>query len=218
MPNSGQPPNQKFDAQDELDYLFANASPNPNREGCPSRDELVRVARLETPMGDAAYAHIVRCSPCFREMRALQRARGPARSAREWAVAAAAALALVVGGWWLLRPANTPSLVAITIDLRPYSVTRGDTPPPTTPALAIPRARIDATILLPLGAQPGSYELQLRDESTSVRVATMGVAEVKESLTTLHALLDTTNLSVGSYQLEVRPGGGDWRRVPARLQ
>ena len=88
MTDSGPPPNQKFEAEDELDYLFANASPNPNREGCPSRDELIRVSRLEKPIGDAAYTHIVRCSPCFREMRALQQTGATRRRARMWAIAA----------------------------------------------------------------------------------------------------------------------------------
>ena len=90
MTDSGQPPNQKFEAEDELDYLFANASPNPNREGCPSRDELVRVSRHEKPMGDPVYLHIVHCSPCFQEMRATAagaRARG-ARAAHVGVVAA----------------------------------------------------------------------------------------------------------------------------------
>jgi len=219
MPNSGQPPNQKFEAQDELDYLFANASPNPNREGCPSRDELVRVSRLETPMGDAAYAHIVRCSPCFREMRALQQAGATRRRSRGWAVAAAAVVALIVGAsWWMVGSPKDAALVATTIDLRPFAVMRGDAQGATPPPVAIRRARLGATILLPLGAEAGTYEVQLRDDAVSVRTASTGEAEIKESLTTLHVPLDTSNLPAGAYQLEIRLAGGEWRRVPARLQ
>lgn len=219
MPNSGQPPNQKFEAQDELDYLFANASPNPNREGCPSRDELVRVSRLETPMGDAAYAHIVRCSPCFREMRALQQAGATRRRTPIWAIAAAAVVALIVAGaWWTLRSPTGDAVVATTIDLRPFAVMRGDTQSPPPPPIVIPRGRLDATIVLPLGAEPGVYEVQLRDEAVPIGPASSGEAQINESLTILHVPLNTSNFPAGAYQLELRLAGGEWRRVPARLK
>ena len=218
MPNSGQPPNQKFEAQDELDYLFANASPNPNREGCPSRDELVRISRLETPMGDAAYTHIVRCSPCFREMRALQQSGAARRRTRMWTVAAAAVVALIAGAsWWMAGSSRDSAVVAITIDLRPFAVMRGDAQSPTPAPVVIPRARLDATIVLPLGAESGSYEVQLRDDAMVVRTATVGEASIRDSTTTLRAALDTAAMPVGAYRFEVRPVGGEWRLVPAHL-
>ena len=219
MTDSGQPTNQKFEAEDELDYLFANASPNPNREGCPSHDELARVSRHEKPMGDPVYLHIVRCSPCFQEMRALQQSRARARHVR-MSVVAAAVVALIAGGsWWALRSprASHAVVVATTIDLRPFTVMRGDVQSPQPPSTVIPRARLDATIVLPLGAEPGSYEVRLLDDVPSVRAEAVGEAEIKDSMTTLHAPLDTTGLPAGAYHLEVRRTGGEWRRVPARL-
>jgi len=219
MPNSGQPPNQKFEAQDELDYLFANASPNPNREGCPSRDELVRVSRLETPIGDVVYTHILRCSPCFREMRALQQAGATKWRRRIWAVAAAAAVALVVGAsWWMAGSSRDASLVAITIDLRPFAVMRGDTQSPPPAPVVIPRARLDATIVLPLGTEAGNYEVQLRDDRVSVRAAATGAATLADSVTSLRAPLDTTVVPAGSYRLEVRRIDGEWQHFPANVR
>lgn len=218
MPNSGQPPNQEFKAQDELDYLFANASPNPNREGCPSRDELVRVSRLETPMGDAAYTHIVRCSPCFRAMRTLQQASVARRRARTWAVAAAAVVALLVGAsWWMTRSPGDAALVATTIDLRPFAVMRGAAQSPPPSPIVIPRARVDATIVLPLGAEPGTYEVRLRDKAQSIRVTVIGDAEIRASATTLRVPLDTAALPAGAYQLEARRAGREWLRFPVQL-
>ena len=220
MTDSGQPPSAKFEAEDELDYLFANASPNPNREGCPSRDELVRVARHEKPMGDPVYLHIVQCSPCFQEMRALQQSRARARRARIWVVAAAAVVALIAGGsWWTLRSPRTSSaaVVATTIDLRPFTVMRGDTQSPQPPSVVIARARLDATIVLPLGTEPGPYEVRLVDDAPSVRAETSGEATVTDSVTTLRAPLDTTALPAGTYHLELRRVGGEWRRMPAQL-
>ena len=218
MPNSGQPPNQKFEAQDELDYLFANASPNPNREGCPSRDELVRVSRLEAPMGDAAYTHIVRCSPCFREMRALQQAGATRRRSRGWAVAAAVVALIVGASWWMARSPEEAALVAITIDLRPFAVMRGDIQSPPPAPVVIPRARLDATILLPLGADPGDYQVQLLDDAQAIRAEASGEASIIDSVTTLRAPLNMAALPAGRYELEVRRAGGEWRRVQAHLQ
>jgi len=219
MTDSGQPPNQKFEAEDELDYLFANASPNPNREGCPSHDELVRVSRHEKPMGDPVYLHIVRCSPCFQQMRALQQSRARARRVR-MSVVAAAVVALIAGGsWWTLRSPRTSdaAIVATTIDLRPFTVMRGDTQSPPPAAIVIPRARLEATIVLPLGAEPGSYEVRLLDDAPSVRAQGTGEAEIRDSMTTLHTTLDAAAVSAGAYHLEVRRVGGEWRRVPAEV-
>jgi hypothetical protein len=221
MTDSGQPPRTKFEAEDELDYLFANASPNPNREGCPSHDELVRVSRHEKPMGDPVYVHIVRCSPCFQEMRGLQQAHTRARRMRMGSIAAAAVVVLVAGGSWLtLRSPRTSdaAVVAATIDLRPFTVMRGDTQSPLSPSIVIPRARLDATIVLPLGAEPGSYEMRLVDDVPSVRAQATGEAEIRDSMTMLHTTLDVAPLPAGAYHLEVRRVGGEWRRVPAQLR
>jgi hypothetical protein len=219
MTDSGQPPRTKFEAEDELDYLFANASPNPNREGCPSRDELVRVSRHEKPMGDPVYLHIVRCSPCFQEMRALQQARVRKRRLRMWVVAAAVVALIAGGSWWTMRAprSSNAAIVATTIDLRPFTVMRGDTQSPPPASVVIPRGRLDATIVLPLGAEPGAYEVRLLDDAPSVRAQATGEAELKDSMTKLHTTLDAAALSAGTYHLEVRRAGGEWRRVPARV-
>lgn len=176
------------------------------------------MARLEMPVGDPVYAHVVRCSPCFREMRALQQTRRPARGSRTW-IAAAAIVALIVGAWWWM--AGSPrdaTVVAVTIDLRPFVVTRGNAQPPPPPPVAIPRARLYATILLPLGAEAGTYEVQLRDDAMSARASVTGEAEISETVTMLRVSLDATILPAAAYDLGVRPLGGEWRHFPARLK
>lgn len=57
-----------------FDELMAGAYPNPERIGCPPRDVLITLARRERPIGDPAYAHLTRCSPCYLEGRAIQEA------------------------------------------------------------------------------------------------------------------------------------------------
>jgi hypothetical protein len=221
MTDSGQPRSTKFEAEDELDFLFANASPNPNREGCPSREELRRVSRQKKPIGDPVYMHIVRCSPCFREMRALQQARARDRKARMSTVGAAAVVALIAGGsWWMLRSphVNNTAVIATTLDLRPFIVMRGDTQSEQPPPVVIPRGRLDATILLPLGAEPGLYEVQLLDKALSVRATTTGQADILDSVTTLRSSLNTAAVPTGAYQLEIQRAGGKARGFPAVLE
>jgi len=77
---------------------------------------------------------------------------------------------------------------------------------------------LDATIVLPLGAEPGSYEVRLVDDVPSVRAQAVGNADIRDSMTTLHASLDAASWPAGAYHLEVRRAGDEWRRVPARLQ
>jgi hypothetical protein len=55
-----------------VDDLFSSGHPNPQRRGCPSRDVLVALARKERPIGDPAYDHLAKCSPCWVEVRDLK--------------------------------------------------------------------------------------------------------------------------------------------------
>src|SRR5919106_759461 len=61
-----------FRAKDEIDIVFGFAHPNPNRIGCCSDAELVELAQRRRSMDDPGYAHVAKCSPCYRRMRALQ--------------------------------------------------------------------------------------------------------------------------------------------------
>ena len=62
--------NGKF--EDDLDEVLSRANPNPERIGCPSHETLVALARREQPIGDPAYEHLLKCSPCYREFRVLR--------------------------------------------------------------------------------------------------------------------------------------------------
>jgi len=61
---------------DDLDAVFSAANPNPDRVGCPPREVLAELATRQRPIGDPAYVHLTRCSPCYREVRAIQKQRG----------------------------------------------------------------------------------------------------------------------------------------------
>ena len=103
MANEGQhsdPP--ELTSGDDIDKVLGQANPNPTRAGCPPGEVLTALARRERPIGDPAYEHLTKCSPCYREFRALQVAQAPqpAVGVFKWAAAAAAVLVALVGGWF----------------------------------------------------------------------------------------------------------------------
>lgn len=232
MANDEPRPEPKFVFEDEFDYLFADTSPNPNREGCPSRDVLVALSRREKPLGDPGYLHIVRCSPCFRELRALQQARkARARQRRRQLLAMAAVALLVVGASWIVMRRSsgerTPQSAQVgtgavereaRLDLRPFRVLRGDQPGTAPAPLVLPRARVDATLLLPVGAEEGAYELRVLDRELANRVTSTGTAAIVDFVTTLRATLDLRDLEPGTYQLGIRRVDGGWQMFPAQVR
>ncbi len=170
----------EFKAENEVDLLLGGANPNPTREACPPRGALVSLARRQVPVGDPVGEHVSKCSPCYREMRAIQQAEGirPAderRPPRTWWPAAAAVLLLAAGlAAWLVygggqtAPTRQPARivanaepVAVTLDLRKHSVTRSDAPAEDLPPLVLPRAKVTLTLLLPVGSEAGNYEVRV---------------------------------------------------------
>ena len=65
---------------DLLDLVFERANPNPDREDCPTSLVLRRLAVCELPIDHPGYHHLSQCSACYRQFRAFQRQRSPARS------------------------------------------------------------------------------------------------------------------------------------------
>lgn len=238
MPQPGPPADDNARLDDEIDEVLGAANPNPDRVGCPTRETLVALALREQPLSDPAYEHLVKCSPCYREFRALQRsavsARVIERSAvrKPWIAAAAAAVVVgVIGTMWYSgrRPApsqrspdsvelSQPTLLRTSLDLRNFAVLRSDRPQEQPPPVTLPAGRIDLTMLLPVGSEPGSYDVQLLDSELRSRAEAMGTAEVINFVTTVHALLDLRPLAAGPYQLALRRQGDDWKLFPAIVQ
>ena len=233
MTNDGQRSDPlPFQIENEMDLLLGRAHPNPEREGCPPREMLVSLSRRELPIGDPAYEHLSKCSPCYQEFRALQQAdaatRALAARRKRLAYAAAAVLVLAVAGsWFALRqgdgpPTSTPTASqtvpqVASLDLRPLAVTRSEEQQSAKP-LEVPRGRVNATILLPVGSSPGVYEVRILDRDLRVRASTTGSAEIRNYITTLEAAVDTSGLESGDYQLTLRREGGEWQMFPARIR
>jgi hypothetical protein len=207
----------------EFDELFGRGYPNPDRVGCPSREDLIALARRERPIGDPAYNHLKECSPCYLEGRAIQEADALQYRRRILSWAAAAALIVSTGSaaWFLttreagVASGGTP--LRAQLDLRPYAITRGE-PQRDLPPLAVPRADLILTLLLPTGSEAGSYETQIRDSNATVRASARGDAELRNYVSTLEVAVRLGDLSPGAYSLAVRRDGNDWQQFPIRLE
>jgi len=232
MTNGGQRPDPSgFRIENEMDLLFGRAHPNPTRVGCPPPELLKSLARRELPIDDPAYDHFAKCSPCYQELRALQQADAATAATlkrRRAMLAAAAILALAVAGsWFVFRPTDDTRLAApstahaiqvASLDLRPLAVTRSDEQKAAAAPLEIPRGRVNATILLPVGSSPGAYELRILDGDLRVRASAKGSAEIRNYITTLQAAIDVGALDAGEYQLTLRREGGEWQMFPLRVR
>jgi hypothetical protein len=93
---------------------------------------------------------------------------------------------------------------------------RGETPQGDRPPLALPRARVLLTLLLPTGSEPGSCEVEIRDASATVKASAQGDAGLRNQVTTLDVALDLRSLSGGTYQIAVRRREEDWQLFPAQ--
>jgi hypothetical protein len=232
MTNGGQRPDPSgFRIENEMDLLFGRAHPNPTRVGCPPPDLLKSLARRELPIDDPAYDHFAKCSPCYQELRALQQADAATAATvkrRRTMLAAAAILALAVAGSWFVfrqtddtrpsAPSTAQATQVASLDLRPLAVTRSDEQKAAAAPLEIPRGRVNATILLPVGSSPGAYELRILDGDLRVRASAKGSAEVRNYVTTLEAPIDLSTVEVGDYQLTLRREGGEWQMFPLRVR
>lgn len=134
---------------------------------------------------------------------------------------------MVGAGSWALRrdgarsttaPTLTPIVQTARLDLRPFSVLRGSERTTEPDPVVLPRGRVNAILLLPVGAEPGEYEVRLLDKSLTVRASAVGTAAIRNYMTTLEVTIDSTDFSPGGYQLGVRRTAGEWQLFPVQLQ
>ena len=233
---------------DEFDEVLGRANPNPERIGCPPHETLVELARRSRPIGDPAYQHLLKCSPCYVEVRRLQVApasRSEHRTGRPAAwLALAAALILAVLGTVLYRQSRQPppsepvspavvqtvpsptiptapvaTPVPLRADLRKFTVFRsaeGDARAPE--AVRLQQALLDLTVMLPVGSEPGAYEVQLLDSQLRSLASGRGEGTIENYVTTVRVTLDLREVARGRHQLAVRRGDDQWRFFAARVE
>jgi len=238
MAQRSQPPDDEAGRfGDDIDEVLSRANPNPERVGCPPRDTLIGLARRAQPLGDPAYEHLVKCSPCYREFRALQEDHAPRQAAspipgshRGWLAAVAVAVLVAgLGGAWVfmnrqaepeIQPASQTRTAGLgtELDQRKFAVTRSDQASPEAPPVSLPIGIVDLTLLLPVGSEPGAYDIQVLDSDLKSRASARAVGEIRDFVTTVRATLDLRDVPSGTYQLAIRREGDDWRMFPARVK
>ena len=212
----------RFIARDEIDELFAGASPNPGRVGCPPRDVLVQITIRRGQIDEPVYQHLQECSPCYREFRAYQdsaRTERPPLPRRPVALllSAAALVAFAVIGVWMYshRQAGTtlapaPEVLAVSLDLRSYSASRSFGASQQPPPVRLPARVIMLTLQLPTGSAPGRYHVEVRGSSSQPIATASGSATIVDFVTTLAMRLDLRQVPHGPASLRIHRGGEDW--------
>jgi hypothetical protein len=211
-----------FRPDDEIDEIFARANPNPARAGCPGKDVLRSAARKALPIDHPVFEHLAGCSACYQEFRQLQRPVRVQSRVRPALAAAAVVLMTVAGLTYFVRnrAVGPPDTLLTTttrpllIDYRGEGTTRSEAGDPARKSVTVPRANIEATILLPVGSEPGQYELRLLDGAKLSRLAKEATATLKELAVRVTVNLDLRALPSGAYTLEIRRTGEDWDPHP----
>jgi len=192
-----------------------NDFPNPDRKGCPTDKSVLRAMAAKTlPLNDPAWHHSANCSPCFRELKQYEAELK--RPRLRWA-AVLAPVALIIVGLFLFKgqlfQPSPSSVQTATLDLRPFSVTRGE-PDQANEAgngLVLSRGDLTLTILLPFGFEPGRYEFKLLNDSLQQAAAGSGDAKLQNPEIMLTARIDTSKLVPGRFTLWLRQSGHDWK-------
>jgi len=209
--------------EDEIDEVFARANPNPMRTGCPGKDVLRSAARKALPIDHPVFEHLAGCSACYQEFRELQQG-GRVPSRVRPALAAAAVVLIAAGGLTYFGRNRVMSLRGDTqtnattqpllIDYRGEGTTRSEAGDPARKSVTVPRASLEATILLPIGSEPGQYQLRLLDGDKRSKLNTEAAGDLKDLAVRVNVKLDLRSLPSGAYTLELRRQGEDWDPHP----
>ncbi|MBA3641179.1 MAG: hypothetical protein H0W53_18305 [Acidobacteria bacterium] len=82
----------------------------------------------------------------------------------------------------------------------------------------MPIGIVDLTLLLPVGSEPGAYDIQVLDSDLKSRASARAVGEIRDFVTTVRATVDLRGVPGGTYQLAIRREGDDWRMFPAQVR
>jgi len=196
--------------------------PNPERKDCPGTGTLRAIANKRISMRDPALAHVGQCSPCLAELTDMRQA--TRQKNLIWmaasATVAAVLLLVLVGPSVLWRnhsiPATTQAQrIAAMLDLRNASASRTAQPLRSNqPRIEIPHGLLALTVVLPIGSEAGTYDVEIRKPNQSSTPPAQGLAALENGVTVLHLSIDTRPLEVGDYEIAWRQPGFDWRSHP----
>jgi hypothetical protein len=220
--------------QDIVQQAILREFPNPERKGCPGTQILRDLAYRSRPIRDAAWEHVTHCSPCFREFldlrtEAKQRVESEHRRAIRRRTALAAIAVAVAGGGIAayevfhrggLQPSEGlgPYLPAL-LDLRDTSMPRGaEGQRARTQPHILPAKRLDLTILLPVGSEPGPYEVQFLKDVDKPLLSVSGGATVENRITVVRTKLNLARQAPGNFLIGLRQPPSNWTFYPVTIR
>ena len=220
--------------QDIVQQAILREFPNPERKGCLGPDVLRELANRPRPTRDADWEHVTHCSPCYREFLDLraqvkqQQELRRRRTLRKRALAAALAVlgaCAVLGGYEMVRrgvfrSGGEPGQYQVaSLDLKDRSVARSiEGQSPKTQPLVLPAKRLDLTVFLPMGSEPGRYDVQFLKRIDQPLITLSGEATVEHGTTLLRAKMDLTGQPAGSFLIGLRQPPADWTYYPVTIQ
>jgi hypothetical protein len=214
-----------------LQQAVLNNYPNPERNGCPGTSVVREVAQRQVPIRDAYWEHVTHCSPCFQEFLELRNefVESRARLIRRNRIVFASALVVAgIVGVVIWRGASRPMAPITTaeatsqVDMRPFSVTRGESNNPQQSeryAGVLSRNRVQLSIILPVGAEEGTYEVRLMDNDLKQVIASgKAPASFADHTLRLAITFDLTGVPPGPYEIASRRDGGGWMTSPVLIK
>ncbi len=153
------------------------------------------------------------------QARALKESSAAKKSYRKLAAAAATVIvvAIAAGVWFHVQTARRAAQSQnLTIDLSHWMRLRG-VGQPSPPTVELKPARLNLTILLPVGTLPGKFQVAIwKGQKVIAQAATTG--KVINHLTALHVQMDCSHLKRGDYTLAIRLDDLDWEEYPAVIR
>ena len=190
-------------------------------------------------LADIPASHVVTCSPCFRDYTHLRRRALLFHGVRITAASLAAAAAIfiaarlvwnhtdkiephlperqIAGRRNTARQSPPPEQVLLRIDLASYSPTRGDAKLDPDKKVRLPNKLLRLNFVLPLGMEPGMYEVRFQDESGHAFFDQRALGTLREGATTVQVEIDLTATERRGFTLMIRPPGLGWRRFPGEV-
>jgi hypothetical protein len=109
---------------------------------------------------------------------------------------------------------------AALLDLRNFSVVRGESPAatPNMETLQLHRSPLQLTIQLPVGSEEGAYTVGIQRDDQSPLATAKGEGRIENQVTTLHVEIDTSHIPPGDYRLGVRHAEFNWRYYPLSIR
>ena len=208
--------NVSFVASDPIKEWLLTAHPNPERIGCFPPEVLRDLADKRLLADHPLVDHLDVCSPCYQEFSILlDKRRAVEREKRQQALKVAGgfvvACLLLLSIWRIERHRFAPRSLPIIATWNLRSSTRGD----TEVVLETPAQKGRIAVILPYGSANGSYDIQIRRNSSDSPLQTFtGVATTTDGDTKLQFEADLSQVQPGSYFIAFRHADALWHSAP----